>query len=95
MGSVKPICGVTTKGLFHEGNQYFVSRYVIKTSLDGKNFEPLRQDNGEEQVFAGNSNGCESKDNRFDPVFARHVRLQIKDCTERPALKWDVLCASN
>ena len=91
---MKPVCGVVTKGLNDGGDDQYVSLYVIKTSLDGRKFRALRQKNGKEREFAGNSNGTEERENRFDPEYARYVRLQIKRCTDHPALKLDVLCAS-
>ena len=94
MGRVKPVCGIITKGLKSDSEEEYVSVYVIKTSLDGQVFELLRNRNGEERVFEGNHDGYNSQENRFDPVYARHVRLQIKKSTSRPAVKWDVLHAS-
>ena len=76
------------------GTNLFVTKYFIKTSLDGEKFESLRYLDGAERVFVGNSRAEPTKENRFKPVYARYVRLEIKSCSNRPALKWDVLCAS-
>ena len=90
----KPVCGIVTKGGDYGGTDQYVTKYIIKTSFDGEKFESVRNLKGEERVFDGNSRKEPTKENRFEPVYARYVRLQIISCSNRPALKWDVLCAS-
>jgi len=91
LGDVRAINGISLQGRGNPGYGQKVTKFALKVSTDGTNFEEVRGDL-EDGKFEGMRR--DSDDTVFRPVYppvsARYVRLQPIDWVNHISLRWEV-----
>lgn len=82
------LTGVTTKG----GDGAWTTAYKIFYSNDGRHWNPVVDENGDEKMFLGNFDAESSQTNFFErPLHAKFLRIQPAKWHDHVALKVEVL----
>ena len=86
---VRRVEAVATQGRA-DANQW-VTSYKFAYSMDGVTFEYVRDVDGSERVFSGNSDrDMVVRHSLFSVVLARFVRLYPQDYNDHMTLRWEV-----
>lgn len=82
------VTGIITKG----DNNIWTTVYKVSYSIDGRQWNPIIDDNGNEVEFLGNFDSSNSKTNLFEkPLRTRFLRIQPVKWHDHIGLKVEVL----
>nr|XP_020660343.1 coagulation factor VIII [Pogona vitticeps] len=85
------VTGVVTQGAKSVFTKMFVQEFSLSSSLDGKNWTPVLQEE-EEKIFQGNQDHTSPVVNFLDiPIFAQYLRIHPLRWHKHIALRMDIL----
>ncbi|KAJ0029157.1 hypothetical protein NQD34_004154 [Periophthalmus magnuspinnatus] len=95
LGSPKRLTGIITQGAKDFGHIQFVTAFKVSYSNNGRDWSTVKDQRGQDKVFAGNSDNNVHKTNVFEPpLFSRFVRVEPWAWHGRITLRLELLGCS-
>ncbi|KAK3590761.1 hypothetical protein CHS0354_017275 [Potamilus streckersoni] len=91
---VSIVHGIVTQGrsVVNDTCKQYVKSFKVFHSMDGRSWTPVKERNGEDKVFRGNSDQETIETNYFPcPVLANFIRINPQTWNEHITLRFDVL----
>ncbi|KAK7877708.1 hypothetical protein WMY93_031595 [Mugilogobius chulae] len=95
LGASKKLTGIITQGAKDFGHIQFVTAFKVSYSQNGRDWSLVKDQRGQDKIFAGNTDNNVHKKNRFEPaLFCRFIRVLPWDWHGRITLRLELLGCS-